>query len=196
MGGVSISLDDLPLRDDLRGMTPYGAPQAPLPVALNVNENTHPVPEEVADDILDAVALALRDVNRYPDREFTELREGFADYLGHGLIAGADLGGERLERGAAARPPGVRRAGTHGVRIRPDVLDVSAADAGHRRELDRGDPLGATSRSTPRAPRRRSPTPHPDVVFLCSPNNPTGTPMTLDVIEAVYDATRRDRGRR
>ena len=53
------------------GMTPYGAPQAPLPVALNVNENTHPVPQEVADDILDAVALALRDVNRYPDREFT-----------------------------------------------------------------------------------------------------------------------------
>ena len=85
MGEVSARLDDLPLRDDLRGQTPYGAPQAPLPVALNVNENTHPVPEEVADDILDAVALALRDVNRYPDREFTALREGFADYLGFGL---------------------------------------------------------------------------------------------------------------
>src|SRR5690349_2104670 len=85
MGGVSSSLDQLPIRDDLRGLTPYGAPQAPLPVALNVNENTHPVPQEVADDILDAVAHALRDVNRYPDREFTDLREGFADYLGHGL---------------------------------------------------------------------------------------------------------------
>src|SRR6478735_748663 len=85
MGGIS--LDDLPLRDHLRGMTPYGAPQAALPVALNVNENTHPVPQEVADDILDAVALALRDVNRYPDREFTALREGFADYLGFGLTS-------------------------------------------------------------------------------------------------------------
>ena len=85
MGRMSTRLDDLPLREHLRGMTPYGAPQAALPVALNVNENTHPVPQEVADDILDAVALALRDVNRYPDREFTELREGFADYLGYGL---------------------------------------------------------------------------------------------------------------
>jgi histidinol-phosphate aminotransferase len=28
----------------------------------------------------------------------------------------------------------------------------------------------------------------PDVVFLCSPNNPTGTALDLDVIEAVYDA--------
>ena len=29
----------------------------------------------------------------------------------------------------------------------------------------------------------------PDVVFLCAPNNPTGTPLGLDVIEAVHDAT-------
>ena len=64
---------------------PTAPRRPPLPVALNVNENTHPVPEEVADDILDAVALALREVNRYPDREFTALREGFADYLGFGL---------------------------------------------------------------------------------------------------------------
>ncbi len=62
-------------------------PQAPLPVALNVNENTHPVPEQVASDILDEVAVALRDVNRYPDREFTELRTAFAEYLGHDLQA-------------------------------------------------------------------------------------------------------------
>ena len=87
MGRMSTRFDALPIRDDLRGLEPYGAPQAPLPVALNVNENTHPVPEEVADDILDAVARALRDVNRYPDREFVALREAFAGYLGHGLTA-------------------------------------------------------------------------------------------------------------
>ncbi|MBD3753747.1 MAG: histidinol-phosphate transaminase, partial [Micrococcales bacterium] len=64
MGRVTIRLDDLPLRDNLRGLTPYGAPQAPLPVALNVNENTHPVPREVADDILDAIGRALGEINR------------------------------------------------------------------------------------------------------------------------------------
>ncbi len=138
MGEVSARLEDLPLRDDLRGQTPYGAPQAPLPVALNVNENTHPVPEEVADDILDAVALALRDVNRYPDREFIALREGFADYLGFGLTRRPDLGGERVERGAAARSAGLRRSRAHRVRLRADLLHVSAPHAGHRRRLDRG----------------------------------------------------------
>jgi histidinol-phosphate aminotransferase len=29
----------------------------------------------------------------------------------------------------------------------------------------------------------------PDVVFLCSPNNPTGTPLSLETIAAAYDAT-------
>ena len=46
------SLSELPIRDDLRGRSPYGAPQRPVPVALNVNENTHPVPEDVAADIV------------------------------------------------------------------------------------------------------------------------------------------------
>ena len=63
MGEVTVRLDDLPLRDDLKGMTPYGAPQAPLPVALNVNENTHPVPDDVIADIVGRVTEALRTVN-------------------------------------------------------------------------------------------------------------------------------------
>ena len=77
------SLSELPIRDDLRGRSPYGAPQRPVPVALNVNENTHPVPEDVAADIVARVAAAVGGVNRYPDREFTELRAAFARYLGH-----------------------------------------------------------------------------------------------------------------
>ena len=189
MGEVSVRLDDLPLRDDLRGMTPYGAPQAPLPVALNVNENTHPVPQEVADDILDAVALALREVNRYPDREFTALREGFADYLGYGLtrdqIWAANGSNEVLQHVLQAfGGPGRTAFG-----FAPTYSMYPLLTRGDRRELDRGHARRTTSRSTPRARQPRSPTPQPDVVFLCAPNNPTGTPMTLDVIEAVYDAT-------
>ena len=79
------SLDDLPLRANLRGQTPYGAPQLHVPVALNVNENTHPIPPAVAADIAAALADAIHTVNRYPDREFTQLRDDLAGYLGHGL---------------------------------------------------------------------------------------------------------------
>jgi histidinol-phosphate aminotransferase len=78
-------LNDLPIRDDLRGKHPYGAPQKHVRVQLNVNENTHPIPEDVARDMVESLAVAILTVNRYPDREFTELRERLADYLGHGL---------------------------------------------------------------------------------------------------------------
>ena len=57
-------LSDLPIRDDLRGLTPYGAPQEHVRVQLNVNENTHAIPEAVATDIVRALAAAVLGVNR------------------------------------------------------------------------------------------------------------------------------------
>ncbi|PZU45914.1 MAG: histidinol-phosphate transaminase [Microbacterium sp.] len=184
---MSASLDDLPLRADLRGLKPYGAPQAPLPVALNVNENTHPVPEEVADDILDAVAHALRDVNRYPDREFTSLRAGFADYLGHGLDAdhiwAANGSNEVLQHLLQAfGGPGRTAFGfaptysMYPLLTRATGAEYVAGTRGVDYTLSAEDAVEQIERASP------------DIVFLCSPNNPTGTPLGIGVIEAVYDA--------
>nr|WP_315269151.1 histidinol-phosphate transaminase [Microbacterium lemovicicum] len=188
MGRVTARLDDLPLREDLRGMTPYGAPQAPLSVALNVNENTHPVPQHVADDILDAIALALREVNRYPDREFTALREGFADYLGHGLerdqIWAGNGSNEVLQHILQAfGGPGRTAFGfaptysMYPLLTRGTGAEWIAGTRGHDFVVTADDAARQVADA------------RPDVVFLCAPNNPTGTPMGLDVIEAVYDAT-------
>ena len=70
-----------PLRDELQGLEPYGAPQLDVPVQLNVNENPYgPSPECIA-DIADAVTEAAATLNRYPDREFVALRTGLAAYL-------------------------------------------------------------------------------------------------------------------
>ncbi|WP_125132398.1 histidinol-phosphate transaminase [Microbacterium sp. 10M-3C3] len=183
---MTTRLDDLPLRDDLRGLVPYGAPQAALPVALNVNENTHPIPSEVADDILDGVARALRDVNRYPDREFTALREAFADYLGHGLSAAqiwaANGSNEVLQHVLQAfAGPGRTAFGFAPTYSMYPLLTraTGATWLAGTRESDFT--VSAESAAAQVAETG------PDVVFLCAPNNPTGTPMTLDVIEAVYD---------
>lgn len=187
MGWVSARLEDLPLRADLRGQKPYGAPQAPLPVALNVNENTHPVPAEVADDILDSIALALRDVNRYPDREFTALREGFADYLGHGLtrdqIWAANGSNEVLQHilQAFAGPGRTAFGFTPTYSMYPLLTRGTGAEwiSGTRSADFTIDAQDAASQIADASP---------DVVFLCSPNNPTGTPLGLDVVAAVYEA--------
>ena len=62
-----------------------------------------------------------------------------------------------------------------------------------------GRPRRRRLHARPRRPRSRAVArARPDVVFLCSPNNPTGTALDLDVVEAVYDAApghgRRRRG--
>jgi histidinol-phosphate aminotransferase len=182
------SLADLPLRADLVGRSPYGAPQLHVPVTLNVNENTHPVPDEVREDVLRRVAAALDDVNRYPDREFTPLREALAGYLGHGLdpaqVWAANGSNEVLQHvfqafGGPGRtlltfPP------TYSMYPNYAVTSGTAVVEGRRDDDFRLSP------ETVVAEIRRT---RPDVVVLCAPNNPTGTPVGLDTVRAAYDAT-------
>lgn len=189
MARVIASLGDLPLRDDLRGLTPYGAPQAPLPVALNVNENTHPVPDQVAGDILDEVAVALREVNRYPDREFTTLREAFAGYLGHNLGADqiwAGNGSNEVLQHIMQAFGGPGRT-VFGFAPTYSMYPLIAQGTGARWIAGTREPDYTI---TPDEAAAQISQTDPDVVLLCAPNNPTGTPLGLDVIEAVYAAAR------
>lgn len=189
MGRVTLSLNDLPLRDDLRGLTPYGAPQAPLPIALNVNENTHPIPDAVASDILDDIAVAIHDVNRYPDREFTALREAFAQYLGHGLSADQIWAGngsnEVLQHILQAFGGPGRTA--FGFAPTYSMYPLITQGTGARWIAGTRQPDYTI---TPEEAAEQVRAADPDVIILCSPNNPTGTPLGLDVVEAVYEAAR------
>ncbi|OZE97314.1 histidinol-phosphate transaminase [Rhodococcus sp. 15-2388-1-1a] len=79
--GQAVSLDDLPLREALIGKSPYGAPQLTVPVQLNTNENPHPPTQALIDDVADSVRLAAGQLHRYPDRDAEELRADLARYL-------------------------------------------------------------------------------------------------------------------
>jgi histidinol-phosphate aminotransferase len=74
-------LRSLPLRADLRGESPYGAPQLDVPVRLNVNENPYPPSDRLIADIAAAVGSVAAALNRYPDREAVALRADLAAYL-------------------------------------------------------------------------------------------------------------------
>ena len=71
-------MSDLPLRPELIGRSPYGAPQLDVPVRLNTNENPYPPPAEMIAEIGRRVTP---DLNRYPDRDAVNLREALAGYL-------------------------------------------------------------------------------------------------------------------
>ena len=87
MSSAKITLADLPLRPELVGEQPYGAPQLDVPVKLNVNENPYPPSAKVKRQLHEALDDVARHINRYPDREATALRESLASYLGFALTA-------------------------------------------------------------------------------------------------------------
>jgi histidinol-phosphate aminotransferase len=178
----------LPLRAELSGVLPYGAPELQVPTALNVNENPYGPPPVIAAEMADVVRDLAGRLNRYPDREARALREDLAAYLGHGLTADRVWAGNgsnevmmhvlqafggpgravlSFEPTYSMYPEYARSTATRWVGV-PRALDfsISADEAAEvvRREA-------------------------PAVTLLCSPNNPTGTALPLPVIEAVCRAS-------
>ena len=178
----------LPLREELRGIEPYGAPQLDVPVALNVNENPYPPSEAVVADVAAAVAEVTRTLNRYPDREFTELRKSLADYLGHGVtpeqVWAANGSNEvMLQILQAFGGPGrvaVSFAPTYSMYPEYARDAMTGWVVGHREEDFSLDVEHAVSVIEEH---------RPSVVLLPSPNNPTGTALPLDTVRAVCEAT-------
>ncbi|MBA2698349.1 MAG: histidinol-phosphate transaminase [Nocardioidaceae bacterium] len=178
----------LPVRAELAGARPYGAPQLDVDVQLNVNENPYPPSAE----IVDAMAAAVRDVagtlNRYPDREATALRHDLADYLGHGLTAdqvwAANGSNEVMVQVLQAFGGPGRTVLTFGPTY--SMYPEYARDTSTRYvALPRAEDFTIDSDTAATTIVRE----RPHVVVLASPNNPTGTALPLDTIKRICDAT-------
>jgi histidinol-phosphate aminotransferase len=184
-------LSSLPVRDDLRGQVPYGAPQLDVPVRLNVNENPFAPSQGLVDDVGRAAAEATRELNRYPDRDALALRADLAAYLGR--ESGVELTADQLwpangsnevmhQLMLAFGGPGRTALGfTPTYSMYPEYCrDTFTRYVTVPRADDFSVDLGAALAGI--AEHR------PDIVLLASPNNPTGTPLPLDVVRAVLAA--------
>ncbi|WP_226344744.1 histidinol-phosphate transaminase [Agilicoccus flavus] len=189
---------DLLLRSDLRGGTPYGAPQLDVDVALNTNENSYAVPDEVAQAIVREVGAIAGGLNRYPDREFTALRADLARYL-RGRT-GVDLAPEQIWAAngsnevllhllqAFGGPGRVALGFTPSYSMHPIITRTTGTTWIDGRRGRSGDDAGAAYDLTVDGVVAQVQRHNPHIVFLCSPNNPTGTALGLDVVLAVHDA--------
>jgi histidinol-phosphate aminotransferase len=180
----------LPLRPELVGLEPYGAPQLDVPHLLNVNENPYAPSEQVVADIAAAVADAARGLNRYPDRDFEALRADLAAYLA--AESGVGLATDQLwaANGSNEIMLHVLQAfggpGRTALSFAPTysmypeyARDTSTAWVTGRREEDFSlDPDVARTAIEEHAP---------SVVLLASPNNPTGTALPASTVLAVLD---------
>ena len=194
---MSASLSDL-LRPDLRGQTPYGAPQLEVAVALNTNENSYAVPPDVVEAIVASVADVASGLNRYPDREFVRLREDLAAYLTS--VTGVAVRAAQVWAGngsnevllhllqAFGGPDRVALGFTPAYSMHPIITrTVGTRWVDGCRGVSGGGAFDLDVSSAVAQVRQHE----PDMVFLCSPNNPTGTALGLDVVEAVYAAAPR-----
>ena len=188
-----ITLDDLPLRDNLRGKTPYGAPQLSVPVRLNTNENPHPPTQALIDDVAESVRDAASDLHRYPDRDAVALRTDLATYLTG--QTGVDIAVENVWAANGSNEilqqilqafggPGRSAMGfVPSYSMHPIISDGTQTSW---LEAARAEDFGLDVDTAVAAVTAQS----PDVVFLASPNNPSGQSVSLDDLRRVLDAAR------
>ncbi|MGO1166455.1 MAG: histidinol-phosphate transaminase, partial [Janibacter sp.] len=183
------------LRPELRGRTPYGAPQLDVDVQLNTNESSYPVPDEVVRAVVAELQDGLGGLNRYPDREFTALRTALVDYLED--RSGVALRPEQIWAGngsnevlshlvqAFGGPDRAALGFTPAYSMHPIITETLGTPwVDGQRDADTFD-------LTVESAIEQAKGVDPHLVFLCSPNNPTGSALPFDVIEAMLEAAPR-----
>jgi histidinol-phosphate aminotransferase len=171
------------VRDDLKGLQGYHSPQVEVRVRLNTNEAPTAPPAAWRDAF--AAELSRVEWNRYPDRSASALRSAIADshHVRADQVFAANGSNEVLQTLLLAYAGPGRRVATfeptyqlhaHIARLTGATAIEAERDADFRLDLDTALDLIAES--------------HPDVTFLCSPNNPTGLVEPVDNVRALLDA--------
>jgi histidinol-phosphate aminotransferase len=189
--GRRVTLADLPLRDDLRGKSPYGAPQLAVPVRLNTNENPHPPTQALVDDVTASVCAIAGDLHRYPDRDAVALRTDLAAYLT--VQTGVEVSVENLwaANGSNEILQQLLQAfggpGRSAIGFVPSYSMHPIISGGTQTQwlvANRADDFSLDADVAVHAIKERT----PDVVFIASPNNPSGQSVSLDELRRLLEA--------
>lgn len=185
-------MSDLPIRDELRGLSPYGAPQLDVPVRLNTNENPFEPPRDFVEALSATVLEAAKTLNRYPDRDALQLRSALAAYLER-ESATAEITAEQIWVGNGSNEVMLHILQAFGGPGRKALSFVPTYSM--YEEYARGTftefvtvPRSAEFTVDVEAAVAAVRSVQPHVVFLASPNNPTGTAQDLALIPELLRA--------
>ncbi len=180
----------LPLRQDLRELSAYGAPQVPADAVMNTNENPYPLSQELSAAIAVRVLDAAKNLNRYPDRDATVLRSKLAQFINslsatkltEENIWAANGSNEIIQSLFMAFGSGSALGFTPSYSMHPLISKVTGVSwiNGSRREdftLDYDSALAQIQREKPA------------LTFITTPNNPTGSSLSINEIEKLAKAT-------
>lgn len=188
---MTITLADLPLREELRNETAYGAPQLNVSVRLNTNENPYSPSQALIDDLVQEVGVLATELNRYPERDAVELRKALAQYLTNQTgvsveyeqVWAANGSNEVLQQLLQAfGGPGRTALGfqpsysMHPILCKGTYTEFISCDRDAEFNIDIPEALAAIQQH------------QPDVVFVTTPNNPTGAVISHTDIRTLLDA--------
>jgi len=179
----------LPLRDALRPLAPYGAPQVPAQASLNTNENPYPPSVNLQKAITDSVANVAANLNRYPDRDATKLRTELAGYINElsgtkfsaENIWAANGSNEIIQSIFLAFAQGSVLGFTPSYSMHPLIAKTTGAQwIDGKRNADFS--LNASEAGAEILANK------PSLTFITTPNNPTGGAVSIDSIQFLADA--------
>ena len=179
----------MPLRKDLKPLSPYGAPQVPASATLNTNENPYPPSPKLAKAIADRIQIVAGNLNRYPDRDAIALRGALAKFINSlsgtsfdvDQIWAANGSNEIIQSLFMAFGERPALGFTPSYSMHPLIAKVIGTqwnDGGRRADFS----LDIAKAKSDIASVK------PSLTFITTPNNPTGTTVTLAEIEELVDA--------
>jgi histidinol-phosphate aminotransferase len=180
----------LPLRQNLQELSAYGAPQLPADAVMNTNENPYPPSAALAKAIADRISEVAPTLNRYPDRDALVLRDKLADFInglsrtkfGSANVWAANGSNEIIQSLFMAFGGGTALGFTPSYSMHPLIAKVTQVQwlNGNRREdftLDIDSAIEQIQRDKP------------TLTFITTPNNPTGSAVTIEEIEKIAKST-------
>jgi histidinol-phosphate aminotransferase len=170
-------------RDDLRGLEGYHSPQVDVDVRLNTNESPYAPPAGFVERVADAMRTI--DWNRYPARGANELRAALGAFLGQppAQLLCANGSNEVLQTLLLTYGGAGRRA----LMFEPTYALHAQISRGTATEIVAGE-RESNFTINPAAASDLIARVKPSIVFICSPNNPTGTVEPRATIEQVVAA--------
>ena len=185
------SLNDLPLRDELRGKSAYGAPQLKMTYQLNTNENPYAPSDELISELVREVEETAKTLNRYPDRDAVELRTALAEYITK--QTGVEVSVDQLWAANGSNEvlqqllQAFAGPGRSALGFNPSYSMHPILSSGTQTEFI-DCPRGADFRIDMDAALQAIDKHQPAVVFVTTPNNPTGDVTPLEDIEKLLQA--------
>jgi histidinol-phosphate aminotransferase len=174
----------LPLSERLQPLSPYGAPQLPADAVLNTNESPFPLSAQLTRAIAERIEKVATHLNRYPDRDAVKLRSELASFINEQSAAHLSLdniwaanGSNEViqslflafgDKGALGFTPSYSM---HPLIAR--VTNTSWVDGRRREDFSLDVELAKSDIAKAK----------PALTFITTPNNPTGSTVTIEEIE-------------